>query len=93
MNIHADVMIGYESWLNPIIYSSDLFPSEYNTFRKDRSDGYGGVLIACHSKLTSFQLTLEENSSSELILILLQLDNASIIICAVYIFPTQTRQP
>jgi len=78
---HPDVMIGNESWLNPKIYSSDLVPSEYNVFRKDRSDGYGGV---CHNKLTSFQLTLEENSSSELIVIRLQLHNVSIIICAVY---------
>ena len=53
---HPDVMIGNESWLYPNIYSSEVFPSEYNVFRKDRSDGYGGAFIACHNKLTSFQL-------------------------------------
>ena len=65
-------MIGNESWLNPNIYSGEVFPSEYNAFRKDRSDCYGGVIIACHNKLTSFQLTLDDNSSSELIVIQLQ---------------------
>ena len=77
-------MIGNESWLNPNIYSSEVFPPEYNVFRKDRSDGYGGVFIACHNKLTTFQLTLNENTSSELIATQIQLDNTSIIICAVY---------
>ena len=74
-------MIG---WINPDIYSSEVLPSEYNVFRKDRYDGCGGVFIACHNKLTLLQLTLDENSSSELIVIQLQLNNASIIICAVY---------
>jgi len=64
-----------------------VFPSEYNVFKKDRSDGYGEVFIACHNKLTSFHLTLDENSNSELIATQLQLDNTSIIICAIY------RQP
>jgi len=81
---HPDIMIGNESWLNPNIYSSEVFPPEYNVFRKDRSDGYGGVFIACHNKLTTFQLTLNENTSSELIATQIQLDNTSIIICAVY---------
>jgi len=75
---HPDIIIGNESWLNPNIYSIEVFPSEYNVFRKDRPD-YGGVSIACHNKLTSFQLTPSENSGSELITIQLQL----IIICAV----------
>ena len=66
-------MVGNESWLNPNIYSSEVFPSEYNVFRKDRSDGYERVFIASHNKLTSFQLTLNENSSSELIATQLQL--------------------
>ena len=64
----TDVMIGNESWPNPNIYSSEVFPSEYNVFR---ADGYGGVFITCHNKLTLF--TLDDNSSSELI-----------VICAIY---------
>ena len=85
-------MIGNESWLNPNIYSGEVFPSEYNAFRKDRSDCYGGVIIACHNKLTSFQLTLDDNSSSELIVIQLQLDNTYINYYPCNLLPTQTRQ-
>jgi len=48
---HPDIMIGNESWLNPNIYLGEVFPSEYKVFRKDRSDGYGGVFIACNNKL------------------------------------------
>ena len=76
-------MIGNESWLNPNIYSSEVFPSEYNVYRKDGPDGYRGVFIACHHKLTSSQVTLNGNSS-KLIATQLQLDDTSIIICAVY---------
>ena len=70
-------MIGNKSWLNSNIYSSEVFPSEYNVYRKDRFDGYGGVFIACYHKPTSSQVTLDGNSS-ELIATQLQLDDTSI---------------
>ena len=51
---YPDIMIGNESWLNPSIYTSEAFPPTYNVYRNDRSDGYGGVFIACrHDIITS----------------------------------------
>jgi len=42
---------GTESWLKPRVYSSEVFPPDYEIFRNDRPDGYGGVLFACHKSL------------------------------------------
>ena len=43
----ADVLVGTETWLTPDHLSSEYFPTDrYEVFRKDRPDGYGGVLIA-----------------------------------------------
>ena len=61
-----------------------MFPPTYNVHRKDRSDGYGGVFIACHHKLTSSHITLDDNNGNELIAAQLQLPEKEIIICAVY---------
>ena len=43
----ADVLVGTETWLTTDHLSSEYFPTDqYGVFRKDRPDGYGGVLIA-----------------------------------------------
>ena len=43
-----DVILGNESWLNPEITSSEIFPEGYTVFRKDRVEGQigGGVFQA-----------------------------------------------
>ena len=41
---YPDVIIGTETWLNPSVGSSELFPPCYTVIRKDRQDSYGGVL-------------------------------------------------
>lgn len=46
-----DIILGNESWLNPDIASSEIFPDDYNVFRKDRPDGYGGVFQATKKDL------------------------------------------
>ena len=40
------IIVGTETWLNPNIHSHEIFPPNYEILRKDRSDGYGGVLLA-----------------------------------------------
>ena len=45
-SIQADVLVGTETWLTTDHLSSEYFPTDqYGVFRKDRPDGYGGVLI------------------------------------------------
>ena len=39
-----DIILGNESWLNPDIANSEIFPEDYDAIRKDREDGHGGGL-------------------------------------------------
>ena len=43
---YPDIIFGTETWLSPEISSSEIFPPCYNVFRRDRYDGYGGILLA-----------------------------------------------
>lgn len=43
------IILGNETWLNKIISSAEIFPSNLIINRNDREDGYGGVLIAVKS--------------------------------------------
>ena len=43
---NPDVIIGTETLLNSNVKTCEYFPSNYSVFRKDRPDGYGGVLVA-----------------------------------------------
>ena len=84
VEIHQpDVIIGSESWLSPAIFSSELFPPNYNVYRKDREDGYGGVFIACGRNIFSENLPI--NTDCELVVCRIQLSNLrSLIICSIY---------
>ena len=46
-----DVVVVTETLLKPTVLNSEIFPPCYAVFRKDRKDGYGGVLVAvkCNS--------------------------------------------
>ena len=46
----ADIVIGTESWLNPSIKPQEVFPSDFNCYRKDRSTGEGGGVFILVSK-------------------------------------------
>ena len=86
-----DIILGTETWLNPNIFSSELFPPTYNIFRKDRNDGYGGVLIALKKEFTFEQL--ESNPDLEACFIKLPLDRSkSLIIGALYRPPSSSTQ-
>ena len=43
-----DVILASETWLKSDIHDTEIIPADfgYELFRNDRSDGYGGVLIA-----------------------------------------------
>ena len=46
-----DILIGTETWLNQTITDNEIFPPGYSLLRKDRQDGYGGVLLAIKSDM------------------------------------------
>ena len=50
---NADVVVGCETWLATSILDSEVMPGNYNVYRKDRGDAYGGVLVAVRDDLIS----------------------------------------
>ena len=66
--VKPDIIFGSETWLVPNISTSEVFPPDYNVYRKDRGDGWGGVLLAIHSSLTSYQLPV--NTEAEFVSLL-----------------------
>lgn len=53
-----DIIIGTETWLRPSITNNEIFPPEiYEAERRDRPDGYGGVLIAVKKNVNSKMIT------------------------------------
>ena len=48
---NPEVILGTETWLNNEIQSSEIFPQNYTAFRRDRKDGFGGVVIVTRNDL------------------------------------------
>ena len=55
---NPDIIFGTESWLSPSVSSSEVLPHGYCVYRQDRSDGYGGVFLACCNKMTSREISI-----------------------------------
>ena len=59
----SDIIIGTEAWLNPSIMNNEIFPPDvYEVERRDRPDGYGGVLVAVKKNLNSKKITASIDS-------------------------------
>ncbi|XP_063969561.1 uncharacterized protein LOC135157548 [Lytechinus pictus] len=60
---NPDIIVGSETWLRPDILSSEILPPGYNlpAIRKDRNDGYGGVLIATKSDIIVSEVSIDTN--------------------------------
>ena len=53
-SVKPDILIGTETWLDPQIKDSEIFPSGYKLHRNDRkSSSGGGVLIAVKNEYNS----------------------------------------
>ena len=80
---NPDIIFGTESWLSPSISSSEVFPHGYCVYRKDRSDGYGGVCLACCNKMTSREISI--TTQSEIVAYHITLaESQSLIVCFIY---------
>ena len=79
------MIVGTESWLNPSVKSSEIFAPQFEVFRQDRSDGYGGVFLACSKMYNweSFGFTNSYNNV-EVVACKLKLNHHLLIILAVY---------
>ena len=80
---NPDIVAGCESWLTSSIQSAEVFPNDLKIFRRDRSDGYGGVFIACWETLISEELVHEENIEAVICRIKVK-RNKPLVICCVY---------
>lgn len=54
--IRPSIILGSESWLDSAIADSEVFPPEYQCFRRDRSTRGGGVFILVSSNIPSVML-------------------------------------
>jgi len=87
---NPDIVFGTESWLKPDILSSEVFPTGYSVYRKDRSDGYGGVFVACREPLISCNVYLENNNCELVACQIKLLNNSDLIVCSVYRPPSSS---
>lgn len=53
--VKPDIIVGMESWLNPEINNSEIFPNNmFSIYRKDRTNRKGGgVFLAISNNLIS----------------------------------------
>ena len=77
-----DIIVGTESWLTPAINSSEIFPSNYNIYRRNHPDGYDGVFLACKGNLISEELSL--STTCELVACKIHLAHHYLIVCSLY---------
>ena len=87
-----DIIIGTETWLKPDITNSEIFPPEmgYNVFRRDRKDGYGGVLIATRDYLVVQEIHQQE--IIEAVAVKITLNSYPLTVVAAYRTPTNSSQ-
>jgi len=87
---NPDIILGSETWLKPEISDTEIIPNDYDIYRKDRKDGWGGVLVATKKCLISQEIpTL---SSSETVLVRLETENKRepLIVGSLYRSPSNT---
>ena len=81
---HPDIIFGNETWLSPNVNTAEFLPKEYNIFRQDRSDGYGGVLLAFQSTLNVIEYPLVNTYKCEIVAATLMQQEQKTIICSIY---------
>ena len=52
-SVKPDIIVGTESWLRPDTMNSEIFPSNYTVYRRDRDTSGGGVFIAVIDEILS----------------------------------------
>ena len=83
-----DIVIGSESHLDPHINDSEILPPTYVAYRRDRGDGWGGVIII--AKATLITELVHSSKSAEFIAIKVESYQKPVIIAACYRPPRNT---
>ena len=80
-----DIIVATETWLTSTVMSSDILLPNDVAYRKDRSDGYGGVIIVIKSDSISEITSVRPNSQIEAIFVKISLlDKQTLIIGGLY---------
>ncbi len=87
--VKPDVIYGCETWLKPSISQGEIFPQDYDVYRCDRKDGYGGVLLGIHNSLINHQLVIK--TDAEFVAAKIINGKQSIIVASLY-RPTDNNQ-
>ena len=85
---HPDIIFGCKTWLSSSVNTAEFIPTNYNILRKDRLDGYGGVLLAFQNALNITECPLVNMYNCEVIAATLTYGEQKIIICSTYRPPT-----
>ena len=83
-NYSPDIIAGCEIWLTSLILDNEIIPdNNYKLYRKDRKDGYGGVLLGIKSNL--FSTPVDFDTSCEICAAIIQLSlNQQLVVINVY---------
>lgn len=88
------MVLGTESWLDNTIMDSEIFPSTYTTYRKDRSVHGGGVFVLIHNSLSSLSVNIECNTCETVWCKVMLQDGSSVAFGSFYRPPgANTAQP
>ena len=82
---NADIIIGSESHLDQSFLSSEILPSNYTIFRKDRTLGGGGVFIGIKNYLTAIPYHTTSSNAEILWIKLITSKNHPTYVCSFYI--------
>ena len=80
-----DVLLGTESHLDDSVFDSEVLPSTYSVYRKDRNKHGGGVFIAIRENLPSYQIQMD--TSLEIIWVRLHIDSNNDVILGSFYRP------
>ena len=81
---YPDIIFGCETWLSPDVNTAEFFPGNYNILRRDRFDGYGGVLLASRSTLKVTKYPLANSYECEIVVATVMQGEQKTIICSIY---------
>lgn len=83
-SVNADIIFGTESWLNPSISDSEVFPEKFIAYRKDRQSLGGGVFVLVRSDLSTSALDINHDAVEAVWCKVTLPDNLSFTVGAVY---------
>ena len=86
---NIDILLGSETHLSNNIMNSEILPPNYTAVRKDRNDGYGGVIIIYKTDLLVEEI---HHQKGELVSIRIETHEKPIILTACYRSPNNSSQ-